>query len=360
MAYIIGLLLLGLPVILTIWNVVIFIKYLVKKSERKYVRFLEIVAMALGAMFTLMYANLMEITFVPWSEQLYNSQLHSMVSPEHFPTVMTFLIIGFISYWLLRFIPTNKQPPLLLALAISGVYIEIAICIVWIVQTSNDVFLIIFSANCILIFIKTIFITVNTKNQMIQTGEVSIKHKKLARFLNNATNLALIAFVLVVPFLGIIVAVLFLFGQEPNSIIKAWTETAGWTLSQKVAPQNIHFDEHYLCTVAAGGHSQVVKPIRIGNRHGHSVLVNRQLCVANAFEQILEEKIPRTHKVIRKIYDNTGYPISKHIKSKITADIIYFLMKPLEWFFIIVLYLVDVKPEDRIALQYPHKQKPNY
>lgn len=360
MVYIIVFLLLGIPVALTIWNVVTFIKYIVKKSEKKYVRFLEIVAMMLGCIFTLMYISLREILFVPWSERLHNNQVHSMVSVEHFPTVMTFVIVGFISYYLLRFISTQKQPPLLLALAISGVYIGIAICIVWIVQTGNDVWLIIFPANCILIFIKTIFITVNTKNQMIQTGEVSIKHKKLARFLNNATNLPLIAFLLVVPFLGIIVAVLFLFGQEPNSIIKAWTETADWTLSQKVAPQNIHVDEHYLCTVAAGGHSQVVKPIRIGNRHGHSVLVNRQLCVANAFEQILEEKIPRTHKVIRKIYDNTGYPISKHIKSKITADIIYFLMKPLEWFFIIVLYLADVKPEDRIALQYPHKPKPNY
>ena len=360
MSYIIVFLLLGLPLALTIWNVVIFIKYLVKKSEGKYVRFLEIVAMALGTIFTLMYMSLIEIMFAPWSEQLYNSQVHSMVSPEHFPTVMTFIIIGFISYCLLRFAPTKKQPPLLLALAISGVYIEIAICIVWIIQTSNDVWLIIFPANCILIFIKTIFITVNAKNQMIQTGEVSIKHKKLTQFLNKATNLPLIAFVLLIPLLGIIIAVLFLFGQEPNSIIKAWTQTADWTLSQKVAPQNIHFDEHYLCTVAAGGHSKVVKPIRTGIRHGHSVLVNRQLCVANAFEQILEEKIPKTHKIIRKIYDNTGYPVSKHIKSKITADIIYFIMKPLEWFFIIVLYLIDVQPEDRIALQYPHKLKPNY
>lgn len=30
-------------------------------------------------------------------------------------------------------------------------------------------------------------------------------------------------------------------------------------------------------------------------------------------------------------------------------------MKPLEWFFVIVLYLTEVHPEDRIALQYTGK-----
>lgn len=348
----------GIPVILTLWNIVTFIKYVAQKSERKYVSFLEISAMALGAISTLIYMSVCGITFASWSTQLYNRELHSIVDPERFPTVMTLIVIGFISYGLLRFIPTNKQPPLLSALGISGTYIGIAVYTIWCLQTMNDVWLIIFPVNCIIIFIKVIFITVNSKNELIQNGQVSIKYKKLSRFLNESTNLPLIGLILLIPLLGIVVALLFLFGQEPNSIIKAWTETADWTLSQKVAPQNIYYDEHYLCTVAAGGHSEVVKPIRTGKRHGHTVVVNRQLCVANAFEQVLEEKIPNVHKVIRFIYDNIGYPISKHIKSKTIADIIYFLMKPLEWLFIIVLYFVDVNPEDRIAVQYPHRAKP--
>lgn len=33
-------------------------------------------------------------------------------------------------------------------------------------------------------------------------------------------------------------------------------------------------------------------------------------------------------------------------------DLIYYLMKPLEWLFLLVLYLVDRKPENRIAMQY--------
>ena len=88
-------------------------------------------------------------------------------------------------------------------------------------------------------------------------------------------------------------------------------------------------------------------------------MVNRQLCIVNAFEQVIAEKIPSFHKLIRKIYDSTGYLISKHIKSKLLADIIYFIMKPLEWLFLLVLYTIDLKPQNRIALQYPHKEIPS-
>ncbi|GAA4062828.1 hypothetical protein GCM10022410_06930 [Amphibacillus indicireducens] len=95
-------------------------------------------------------------------------------------------------------------------------------------------------------------------------------------------------------------------------------------------------------------------------RHGRRIVVNRQLCIANAFEQVLEEKTPVFHRVVRAIYDRTAYPISKHIHSKYLADGIYILMKPLEWIFLFILYTVDVNPENRIAVQYPHTQKPNF
>lgn len=95
------------------------------------------------------------------------------------------------------------------------------------------------------------------------------------------------AFLLMWPLLGFLIALLLLAGQSPDAVIKAFTETAQWNLSQRVAPQNIYYDEHYLCTVAAGGHKKIVKP--------------------------------------------------------------------LEWFFLLVLYLVDVNPENRIALQYTGK-----
>ena len=73
---------------------------------------------------------------------------------------------------------------------------------------------------------------------------------------------------------------------------------------------------------------------------------------ANAFEQVLEEKTPRFHRFLRCNYDRYGYPFAKHIKKKWAMDLIYYLMKPLEWIFLLVLYLVDRKPENRIAMQY--------
>lgn len=96
----------------------------------------------------------------------------------------------------------------------------------------------------------------------------------------------------------------------------------------------------------------MVKPIRMGVRHGHPVIVNRQLCVANAFEQILEERVPDLHRRIRNFYDRYGFPIAKLIRSPYAADVVYFIMKPLEWVFLLVIYASDVKPENRIAVQY--------
>ena len=81
---------------------------------------------------------------------------------------------------------------------------------------------------------------------------------------------------------------------------------------------------HYLCTVAAGGHKEIVKPIRLGRRGKKYIVVNRQLFIANAFEQIIEEKAPRFHYVVRSFYDKYGYPVAKHINSKYAADFVYF------------------------------------
>ena len=143
-----------------------------------------------------------------------------------------------------------------------------------------------------------------------------------------------------------------LFGQRPDEAIKAFLETSDWTLSTKVSPPSITYDGHYLCTVSLRGHKSIVKPIRMGIRRGEKIVVNRQLCVANAFEDLIQERIPKFHHFVRYIYDKYGYPLSKHINTALQADITYILMKPLEWIFLLVLYIFDEKPENRIATQY--------
>ena len=181
------------------------------------------------------------------------------------------------------------------------------------------------------------------------------------KFLNGCNNLLmninverwpLIAIILSVPFAIILIIILCLFGQRPDAIIKAFTSTSDWTLSQMYSPPPVYYDAHYLCTVSLKGHRKLVKPIRYGIRRNQKIVVNRQLCIANAFEQLIEEKTPRFHKAIRYIYDKYGYPLSKHINTPLQADVTYIFMKPLEYIFLIILYLFDKEPENRIAKQY--------
>jgi hypothetical protein len=95
-----------------------------------------------------------------------------------------------------------------------------------------------------------------------------------------------------------------------------------------------------------------VKPQKIGSRRGHSIIVNRQLSIANAFENIIETKFPKTHRFIRRNYDKYGYPLSKRITSRSSADLTYFAMKPIEWFFLVFIYFFSLKPEELIKKQY--------
>ena len=45
----------------------------------------------------------------------------------------------------------------------------------------------------------------------------------------------------------------------------------------------------------------------------------------------------------------------KEISKRSKGDIIYILMKPLEWIFLMVIYTIDVHPENRIVTQYMGK-----
>lgn len=69
-------------------------------------------------------------------------------------------------------------------------------------------------------------------------------------------------------------------------------------------------------------------------------------------KDLIQERTPKFHHFVRYIYDKYGYPLSKHINTAIQADVTYIIMKPLEWVFLIFLYLFDEKPENRIATQY--------
>lgn len=361
--------LLGAPLILTGFHICCLFVRENGPRLKKWRVILEVTTLFLGVIYSTGFLAISEIRGADWQVQLYNRQRHTPIATWTQPTIATFVCVGIAGYLLLRIIPLKYMPPLVVVTGIACSYMGIFLSILWCIQIwGPDTFwLALFPINCVLL------VLIQIKNLMLQWKELqweqpdSEEKKRYSNeFLNkcheklkDASAWPLAALVLFLPLFGILIAILALFGQSPDSLIQAFTQTSDWNLSTQVSPQNLFYDEHYLCTVAAGGHRKVVKPLRMGRRHGHPVIVNRQLCVANAFEQILEEKLPKTHRAVRKFYDTYGFPVAKLIHSPFTADVIYILMKPLEWLFLLVLYFTDLRPENRIAIQYlpPTDQK---
>ncbi len=322
-----------------------------------------------GWALTVISASIWEmITFCPmnghssrhWSKQLVNQEVHEAFNGEFGGIYIAITIIGILAFLILATRDMRETPPLVSVLAIAAMYLASAKNIVYLMQISGRaelsmgyILLVnLFIVKCSLMREK-ISEWNRIREEKMKSGELD--ERQLSWYegiLGNALTWPLFALLAAIPLLGVILSIAVFCGQRPDALISAWTETAEWRFSQRIAPPNVRVDEHYLCTVAAGGHEKVVKPIRMGERHGHRVVVNRQLEVANAFELVLEWKTPKLHRVIRNFYDKYGFPIARCIRTKTACDVVYVIMKPLEWFFTIVLYLTLVHPENVIAVQY--------
>ena len=278
---------------------------------------------------------------------------------RHLPTLLVFFvaaIFGLIKLWY----KGRALPPLLFSLCVVFVIIGIPISIAVIIQTSSnteqsgETFLFwFFPFFYVLTSITVLFKIVST--EAVEASSKTYRNKFL-NYLNQklakTERQPILIFLMLVPIFVIIVAILMLFGQDANSITKVFTETTTWTFSQKTHPPFLEHNGHYLCTVAVCGTPAIVKPLRLGKRHGHEIIVNRQLLIANAFEELIQENAPRLHKVIRGFYDKYGYPLSRKITTAKASNAVYILMKPLEYFFLMVLYLCSAKPEEKINKQY--------
>ncbi len=346
-----------IPIILTLLNIInLFRKRKIKENLIDFTTFL------LGTILTfILYCF---CNFKDYNQVLRigggELDIHSPIASWSMPTVLTILAVGIFSYIIIR---TKKLelPPLIIVSAMSGILICSIYMIIFIIQISCNIkeflfvfYFLVFPINYILCSIRAqIDVMKRYKEKNITKREYKNKFLNIcSKLLYNIDNWPIISIVLSIPLTVILICILVLFGQRPDEAIKAFLETSDWTLSTKISPPSITYDAHYLCTVSLRGHTNIVKPIRMGIRRGEKIVVNRQLCIANAFEDLIQEKCPKFHHFIRYIYDKYGYPLSKHIKTKLQADITYILMKPLEWLFLIILYLFDKKPENRISTQY--------
>lgn len=328
------------PLALTVQNICQLCTRHITEAHIRTGRITDMITFIWGMICVALYQFFAEIRFADWTEILLNDERHTPVATWTMPTIVFLVVLGIAGYVVLRYVPLQKLPPLACVLAMAAMYLGALLCILFTIQLSAD------QAD---LLVPISILSLYPFNLLLVCGK-TVRH--VCSQYEQAKKWPWMAFLLMWPLLGLVVAVLLLFGQKPDSIIQAWTQTSDWALSQQQAPQNVMYDEHYLCTVAAGGHPEVVKPLRMGERHGHRIVVNRQLLVANAFEDLLMERLPGLHKKLRAFYDAYGYPVSRHIKNRFAADMVYVMMKPLEYFFILVLYLFDAKPEDRIAMQY--------
>lgn len=302
-----------------------------------------------------------------YSHNLTPSTVHQSISSQSTISIFIILFLGIISFFILKCF-SEKLSPILYVLFSSILILNVIFTIIYIIQVWGN--LLGFNISVMLFGLITLNLfyldELRTSLNLYIENELNsdriYKNKlifTLRKFTLNFKNIAITWAIFLFPLVLIIQLICILFGQTPTSLIDAFLHTSDYNLSSIPAlePIIIEYDGHYLCTVSVKGHKKLVKPLRYGIRHGYKIMVNRQLLIANAFENILEQYTPKLHKIIRNFYDKYGYPLSKHINTKLSADIIYIFMKPLEWIFLFVIYTVDEHPEDRINIQYSELRK---
>lgn len=351
----------GVPLFLTcvnLWNAL---------AKKKFVpRVFAVLTLVIGQVFYwILLTGGLDLSGKDYTEAIYRFQLHNMIDSAHLLSFLLPCAVGAVGLLVLLLCKPQHIPPLVSAGAIGAVLIGNIMNILYAIQIAKNVdqpiflLLYLYHFNLLLLSVTGVHNHIKEQTALIQKRKTQFRYKwveKLYCFLSEVSHMRLFSFALVFPLAALLELVLILCGQGPDGVVKAFTMTADWTFSTQTPPPPLEYDGHYLCTVAAGGHKKVVRPLRFGIRLGHPIVVNRQLCIANAFEELIREKMPRMHRKIRHFYDTYGYPLSKIITTPFRADLTYVLMKPLEWLFLMVLYMFDVNPEQRIAVQYPWEE----
>nr|WP_166437023.1 DUF6688 family protein [Niastella caeni] len=281
-----------------------------------------------------------------------------MFSPEHRASIYTLIFLCLVAYFYSGYRKAIATPVVEIitnSLLITGIVLNILMfiheeIIVTIIGNTPIIFLF------ILMLVKNQRLLIEHIQQMEIEPRNSLEGFALKILLLKPFAKFSVLFVLCLPLLAIITGILLLFGQKPDSMIRAFTDTYKHGFSQlDYMCANVDCGEHFLCSVAAKGHKDFVKPTRLGIRKERLILCNRQLLVSNAFEDLLQHKLPFLHKTIRRNYNRVGNLIHRHytiFNNKWVCDVVYVIMKPAEWFFLLVLYTFDRNPENRIAKQY--------
>lgn len=360
----------GIPGLLTIWN--LYNCFAKRPVAEKIIACLTVF---IGGFFYMGFHVAVFEMAGDWDQAVYVFQYHYSVSSVYWLVPMIVVLFGFTGYFILLFGKAGKIPPLVSALSVSMLILLNIFHLTYALQllknmSGMDHLLYVYHANILILSARVIHRHMKEQVEVFRsraaevTGDPSAsgaseakKHGRFFSLLDKIDTLSKYsAFIFIVFFFAVAVIELIfvLLGQGIDAPVKMFTDTADWTFSRQIPPPPLEYDGHYLCTVAAGGHRKVVKPIRFGTRRNETIVVNRQLCIANAFEELIQERRPRFHRWVRHMYDTHGYPLSRVITTPFRADLTYIIMKPAEWLFLMVLYAFDTRPEQRIARQYTY------
>lgn len=294
------------PIILTVKNIIHLVKRDVpekKKQEQT------VTTMVMGILLSAI--DIAMISSYPWhipvviNEPNNLTELHEPFSSDYALSLFLFALTAAVCLIILS--KGKILPPLSAVLCVSGVYGGIILSLFYISQLSvnllnfDDVcflaipYLILFCVNYIIISARVIRETVLLYTAHFRENDIEPKNefdRHLRKILEKSAGWIWFPILGIIPLTGLLVIICILFGQGPTGIIKAFTETSDWAYSTMISPPPVEYEGHYLCTVAVNGHEKIVKPTRLGIRHGVKIGVNRQLCVANAFEQLIEDRAP--------------------------------------------------------------------
>ena len=253
----------------------------------------------------------------PYYEAIDPAGLESneFVASKHRLIYMIFFVLYHISLLLLWF-RKSALPPLILALGLCVLYIGLffnGILILQLLgsQEGNEI-LVCFPIFSLLVGLSIIIRTLYDLPKNLSFSPY--KHQwlnKINEKLSTKSALFCSSVIAILPVFVLITLILMLFGDDYDAVSKALTETTTWGFSQHDHPPHLPHQGHYLCTVAACGSPQLVKPLRWGIRGKQRIIVNRQLQIANAFEELIADLSPTLHRFIRKNYDRYGYNLSK-------------------------------------------------
>ena len=87
----------------------------------------------------------------------------------------------------------------------------------------------------------------------------------------------------------------------------------------------------FVVTAAMQGHAGLVGPFTEVRRNGQQRMANRQLMTFWGLERVWRQRLPLSHRSFRSLYNRLGPMVSRRINSRFTADMVYLLLKPVEF-----------------------------